>query len=60
MLIAWREVQHQTVNSRSNVQVPVIDLSQDEDAAAAQVRAACLKTGFFYGGGVYTHSNTTV
>ena len=31
------------------LQVPIIDLSQDEDTAAAQVRAACLNTGFFYG-----------
>ncbi|CAL5218902.1 g645 [Coccomyxa viridis] len=29
-------------------EVPVIDLSQSEVAAAAQVRAACLGTGFFY------------
>ncbi len=33
------------------MQVPVIDLSQSEVAAAAQVRAACLGTGFFYGRG---------
>ena len=30
-------------------QVPVIDLSQGEETAAAQVCAACLNTGFFYG-----------
>ena len=33
-------------------QVQVIDLSQGEEAAAAQVRAACLSTGFFYGTGL--------
>ena len=31
------------------MQVPEIDMSQSEEAAAAQVRAACLGTGFFYG-----------
>ena len=29
--------------------MPVIDVSQDANAAAAQVKAACLDTGFFYG-----------
>lgn len=29
--------------------MPVIDVSQDANAAAAQVKAACLNTGFFYG-----------
>ena len=36
-----------------SMQVPVIDLSQGEEAAAAEVRAACLNSGFFYGRGLF-------